>query len=75
MPQQKILEDEFPLAGLQRTAANTARYLMIIGFWASLNLDDVVERAAIRTFKNGLLVDAMCAALLLIAMARPAVLQ
>jgi hypothetical protein len=48
---------------------------MIIGFWASLNLDDVVERAAIRTFKNGLLVDAMCAALLLIAMARPAVLQ
>jgi hypothetical protein len=54
MPQQKILEDEFPLAGPQRTAANTARYLMIIGFWASLNLDDVVERAAMRTFKKRL---------------------
>ena len=54
MPQQKILEDEFPLAGLQRTAASTARYRAIIGFWASLNLDDVVERAAMRTFKKRL---------------------
>jgi hypothetical protein len=52
MPQQKILEDEFPLAGLQRTAASTARYLTIIGFWSSLNLDDVLERAAMRTFKK-----------------------
>jgi hypothetical protein len=32
MPQQKILEDEFSLAGPQRTAASTARYLTIIGF-------------------------------------------
>jgi hypothetical protein len=32
MPQQKILEDEFPLVGPQRTAASTARYLTIIGF-------------------------------------------
>ena len=54
MPQQKILEDEFSLAGPQRTAANTARYLAIIGFWASLNLDDVVKRAAMRTFKKRL---------------------
>jgi hypothetical protein len=54
MLQQKILEDEFPLAGPQRTAASTARYLAIIGFWASLNLDDVVERAAMRTFKKRL---------------------
>jgi hypothetical protein len=54
MPQKKILEDEFPLAGPQRTAASTARYLTIIGFWASLNLDDVVERAAMRTFKKWL---------------------
>jgi hypothetical protein len=72
MPQQKILEDEFPLARPQRTAASTARYLTIVGFWASLNLDDVVERAAMPAFKKlGLLADAMCAALLLIAMARP----
>jgi hypothetical protein len=70
MPQQKILEDEFPLARPQRTAASTARYLAIIGFWASLNLDDVVERAAMWALKNGILADAMCAALLLIAMAR-----
>ena len=54
MPQQKILEEEFPLAGPQRTAASTARYLAIIGFWASLNLDDVVERAAMRTFEKRL---------------------
>ena len=54
MPQQKILEDEFPLAGPQRTAASTARYLAIIGFWASFNLDDVVERATMRTFKKRL---------------------
>jgi hypothetical protein len=52
MPQQKILDDEFPLAGPQRTATRTARYLTTIGFWASLNLDDVVERAAMRTFKK-----------------------
>jgi hypothetical protein len=52
MPQQKILEDEFPLAGPQRTAASTARYLTTIGFWTSLNLDDVVERAAMGTFKK-----------------------
>jgi hypothetical protein len=54
MPQQKILEDEFPLAAPQRTAASTARNLAIIGFWANLNLDDVVERAAMRTFKKRL---------------------
>jgi hypothetical protein len=54
MPQQKILENEFPLAGPQRTAASTARNLTIIGFWASLNLDDVVERAAMRTLKKRL---------------------
>jgi hypothetical protein len=53
MPQQKILDDEFPLAGPQRTAASTARYLTT-GFWASLNLDDVVERAAMRTLKKRL---------------------
>jgi hypothetical protein len=52
MPQQKILDDEFPLAGPQRAAASTARYLTTIGFWASLKLDDVVERAAMRTFKT-----------------------
>ena len=54
MSQQKILEDEFPLAGPQWTAASTARYLAIIGFWASLNLDDVVGRAAMRTSKKRL---------------------
>jgi hypothetical protein len=54
MPQQKILEDEFPLARPQRTIASTACYLTIIGFWASLNLDDVVERAAMPTFKKRL---------------------
>jgi hypothetical protein len=54
MPRQKILDDEFPLAGSQRTAASTTRYLTTIGFWAGLNLDDVVERGAMRTFKKRL---------------------
>jgi hypothetical protein len=54
MPQQKILEDEFPLARPQRTAASTARYLTIVGFWAGLDFDDVVERAAMWAFKKRL---------------------
>jgi hypothetical protein len=63
MPQQKVLEDEFPLAGPQRTAASTARYLTTIGFWAGLNLDDVVERAAMRTFKKTAYSRTQCAPL------------
>ena len=54
IPQQKILEDEFPLARPQRTAASTARYLAIVGFWAGLDFDDVVERTAMWAFKKRL---------------------
>ena len=54
IPQQKILEDEFPLARPQRTAASTARYLAIVGFWAGLDFDDVIERTAMWAFKKRL---------------------
>jgi hypothetical protein len=52
-----MLKDEVRLATRQPTAANTACYLAIIGFWASLDLNDVVERVAMGALREWLARD------------------
>jgi hypothetical protein len=54
LPQQKILHDEFSVAGRQWSTAGAAGYFAISGFWASLDFDDVVEGVAISAFEERL---------------------
>ena len=39
IPQQKILHDEFPFVARERSTANAARYVAIIGYWAGLDFE------------------------------------
>jgi hypothetical protein len=54
VPQQKILDNEFALAASKWSAAITAGYLAISGFWTGFDFDDVIDRLAIRAFEERL---------------------
>jgi hypothetical protein len=45
-PQKEILQDELPIAGGKRSAANSARYITVNGLWSGFGFDDLIKRVA-----------------------------
>jgi hypothetical protein len=45
-PQKEILQDELPIAGGKRSAANSARYITVNGLWSGFGFDDLIKRGA-----------------------------
>jgi len=46
-PQEKVFQDELPLAGGERPLADLARYFQIDGLGARFGFDDLVKRLAV----------------------------
>jgi hypothetical protein len=46
-PQEKVFQDELPLAGGERSLADLARYFQIDGLGTLLSFDDLVKRLAV----------------------------
>ena len=44
-PQQKIPQDEFPIAGSKRRTANSARYFVVTALRSGFGSDDLIKRA------------------------------
>jgi hypothetical protein len=50
-PQKEILQDELPIAGGKRSAANSARYITVNGLWSGFGFDDLIKRVAMRALE------------------------
>ena len=42
--QQKIFQDQCPIAGSERRAANSAPHFAVSGLWSSYRFDDLIKR-------------------------------
>ena len=50
-PQQKILDDQIPLAADERCLATKARYFVANCFRSDFDFDDLIERVAVRAME------------------------
>ena len=51
IPQKKIFQDELPIAGGKRSAANSARYITVNGLRSGFGFDDLMKRVAMRALE------------------------